>query len=391
MRILHVINQFSGRAGAEVSLRELILATHEEVDHGVVVLGQENNEFSPLESTGTEIFVPDVARPGWRRKVTHVRRAIRSFEPDVVHTALFDADVSGRLAARIARVPVVTSLVNMPWASQASGAASRAQWVKHRLIRRADRTLARHATTHFHAVARTVSEASSAALGVDPSHFTVVHRGRSDAHLGRRTAVRSRVARSALLEEIGRKGNPTLMLTVGREEPQKNHLALLDALDALVARGHDVLLVVAGRRGSASGAIDEKIAGLGLGGNVARLGVRHDIPELLAAADVFVFPSLYEGAAGAVLEAMALEVPIVGSNIPALEEALDHGRCGILVDLGAPRSLADAIERCAEGGPDVEGRVARARQRFEEEYELAAVADSMVCMYESVCRGQRTR
>jgi glycosyltransferase involved in cell wall biosynthesis len=73
------------------------------------------------------------------------------------------------------------------------------------------------------------------------------------------------------------------------------------------------------------------------------LGHRADVPDVLAAADLFALPSLYEGFPGAVIEAMALGLPVVASRIAALHEVVDDGGSGILVPPSDPETLAEAM------------------------------------------------
>lgn len=389
VRVLHVINQFSDRAGAEVSLREFLLASHEEsVDHGVAVLTRENNDFACLSGTGIPTFVPRRHDPGWVGKAVHVAGAIRAFDPDIVHTALFDADLTGRLVGRLMGRAAVTTLVNMPWASHGT-ADQLGERIKLSAVRGVERLLAHHATTQFHAVATAVADASAEAFGVGPEAFTVVHRGRGAERLGRRTIERRMAVRQRLQSELGRSIAGPVVLAVGREEPQKDHRLLLESVALLRRRHPDVLVLLAGRRGASSGSIDRLLEDPELAACVVRLGARKDVPDLLAAADVLGFPSLYEGAAGAVIEAMALELPVVATDTPALQEVLDGGRCGTLVPLGEPDELASALERCIRREPDVGVQVAAARHRFEEEYELEAVSRAMLRFYEDVLSARR--
>lgn len=380
VRVLHVINQFCGRAGAEVSLREFILgSTDREVEHGVVVLSHSDNDFDALIGTPTRLYVPASDSLTWPGRFKHVYAAVSEFEPDIVHTSLFDANVVGRLAAKLGGVPSITTLVSMPWQGHENVRSLRRR-LKYATVRNLDRVLARHATTRFHAVADVVAEASSEAFSVAPDKCATVHRGRSADRLGRRS-VRRQQARSALLDELGLPSHAQLVLTVAREEPQKNHLLVVRAADFLLRANSSAVFLFAGARGATSGEIDRELQRLSLFNKIRRLGVRADVPDLLAACDAFVMMSTHEGAAGAALEAMALEIPIIASSIPAMVEALDGGRCGTLVPLGDPEALAAAIDGALRGGGAVESKVRAARERFESTYELQAVTEAMIQLY----------
>ena len=82
---------------------------------------------------------------------------------------------------------------------------------------------------------------------------------------------------------------------------------------------------------------------LNLNSSVTLLGVRHDIPALLHLADVFVFPSYYEGHPGSLVEAMLAGCPIVVSGIAVHQEMLVHGETGLLTPVGDPAAIADSV------------------------------------------------
>ena len=121
------------------------------------------------------------------------------------------------------------------------------------------------------------------------------------------------------------------------------------------------------------------------------LGHRDDAPEVLAAADVFVFPSLYEGLGGALIEAMALGLPIVASDLPAIREVVEPGSNALLVEPGSPADLADAIVALADD-PERRRRMgARSRAIFEDRFTLERSARRMLDLFERVATDGRDR
>ena len=147
-------------------------------------------------------------------------------------------------------------------------------------------------------------------------------------------------------------------------------------------------MLVAGAAGSRTTELVEQTRRHGIADAVSFLGVRHDIPELLCAADAFVLSSRREGFSGAVLEAMALEAPIVASDLPQVREALDP-ECAVLAVPGSASALADAVERVLVGPADAATRTSRARQRFLETFTIDVVADQMVAFYVRALGGHR--
>jgi glycosyltransferase involved in cell wall biosynthesis len=382
MRILHVINQLDIRAGAEMSLLELVVGSPgSQYCHGIVVLRGLVPDRGMLDKHEVSVFVPDGSGRHRIEGVRHVLAAITAFEPDLIHTSLFDADVAGRIAGRLRSVPVITSLVNTPYLPEALAADPAPQW-KLKQVQRLDRFLARRATTAFHAISDATADHAVQHLGVDRGAIRVVPRGRRSGQLG----VRSNERRRQVRERNGWDENRPIILNVAREEPQKGHALLLRAFQKVLREHPESLLVLAGRRGRSSVDLNRMIEREGMGDAVQRLGERRDIADLMAAADLFAFTSLYEGLGGAVVEATGLGLPTVAFDIPAVVEVLGSEHpwlvpTGDIGKLGATLSsaLASGAERRAQVG-------ASQRRRFEERFEMDQVVEQMLRLYRDVHR-----
>jgi glycosyltransferase involved in cell wall biosynthesis len=142
---------------------------------------------------------------------------------------------------------------------------------------------------------------------------------------------------------------PRFLLYVGTIEPRKNLGVLLGALVRLKGQGQDVPLVVAGRLGWLYDEFLAKIRSLGLESIVLLPGFvpENDLPALYTAAEVFVYPSVYEGFGIPVLEAMGCGTPVLCSNASSLPEVAGDG--GILLPPGDSAAWAEAITRLTEG------------------------------------------
>ncbi|MCS7287390.1 MAG: glycosyltransferase family 1 protein [Anaerolineae bacterium] len=134
------------------------------------------------------------------------------------------------------------------------------------------------------------------------------------------------------------------ILYVGTIEPRKNLIALLEALHYLLTTYH-LQLVIVGKKGWLYEGFFRRLRELGLEERVHFTGYvpDEDLPALYSAADLFVFPSLYEGFGLPVLEAMACGVPVICSNTSSLPEVA--GDAALLVDPTDVQALAKAIER----------------------------------------------
>jgi glycosyltransferase involved in cell wall biosynthesis len=174
---------------------------------------------------------------------------------------------------------------------------------------------------------------------------------------------------------------------VGRQEPQKGLDLLLRAVPALRETHPDVQVVVAGREGRSTAELTSIIDELGLAGSVRLLGHRDDVAELFCAADVFVLPSRREGIPGVVQEAMALEVPVVASDIAPVREALGEPPLGSLFRPDDVSGLVAAVSEVIDAPAAARERAARARQRFVTEYDVVGVAERLVAFYETALKG----
>jgi glycosyltransferase involved in cell wall biosynthesis len=176
-----------------------------------------------------------------------------------------------------------------------------------------------------------------------------------------------------------------LVLAVGRLVDLKGHEILLRACASLahVDPGAAWRVVIAGR-GEREEHLRSVVAELGQESRVQLLGHRDDVADLLAAADIFVLPSLFEGLPVAVLEAMFAGKPVLASAISGVPDALDHGRAGLLVppaDIDAlarglqslltSSALRERLGRAGQARAAAQYSVARMVDRYEEAYGLA--------------------
>ncbi len=338
MIYLFVINSF-GAGGAERSLADLLPTLR---DSGVtpVIACLEAREVGferEVRDAGFDVRI--ISGRTLAAKIPELRRLIRELQPALVYTALFDADIVGRMAAIGLDVPVVTNLTNTAY-DPARRRDPNVNAVKLQAVRFIDGITARRLTDHFHAVSEAVKDSTVQQLRVDPAKVTVVYRGRDPERLGTASPERKAAARS----ELGLDADDLVIVTVGRQEYQKGHRHLVDAAAQLAGRFPRLRLLIAGREGHATLELQRQISRLGVSDTVTLLGHQSDVSHVLAAADVFAFPSVYEGLGGALIEALALSLPIVASDIPALREVVEEGANALLAQPADPGSLAESLE-----------------------------------------------
>jgi len=313
------------------------------------------------------------SRAKWLRARLHESGA------DLIHASLVSSCLLARAAGRGTGVRQLNSLVQTTYDMELRSQAGIPRW-KLRTMATVDGFTARRYVDHFHTLTEAVTTEATDVLGIDPNRISEIPRGRSSAQLGARTEQR----RAATRESLGIAESVPVAINVARQDHQKSQELLVRAFARVVAQHPTALLLIAGREGNATPAIQRAIDELQLGDSVRLYGHRTDVPDLLAAADVFVFPSVSEGFGGAIIEAMALELPVITSDHPALVEVLAGGDAGIVTRRGDELELANGINRLF-GDPLAAAELAQAgHQRFMNHYELGVIVDQMVAMYRTL-------
>jgi sugar transferase (PEP-CTERM/EpsH1 system associated) len=190
--------------------------------------------------------------------------------------------------------------------------------------------------------------------------------------------------------ELGASFGPdcTVIGTVGRVQDVKDHATLVEAFALLRAR---LPLQAAGLRLAIVGdgpllpALREKVTALGLDGQVWLPGARNDVPEILRAFDIYAISSIAEGTPGSVLEAMASNLPAVGTRVGGVPEVIAEGVTGQLVPSRDPQALAAALARYVEDPQLALAHGAAGRQRVLTHYSMPAMVAGYQALYDSLC------
>ena len=378
-RILYLIDSLAA-GGAERSLVDMaprLVALGADLE--VAVLVDRPGLAPELTARGVPIHV---IGGSWRgEQYVRLLRFLRAHRPQLLHTTLYESDVLGRLAAVPLRIPVVATLANTPYGPDHAREAGIGQ-VQLRAAQLVDMITAR-AVRRFHAVSQATARAYVERLHLDAGKVQVIPRGRDQARLGRRTPERRQSAR----EGLGIRPGVPLILAVGRQEPQKGFDVLLEAMPTVLDALPEAVLLIAGREGRETDRLRTVLEKTGCEGSIRFLGERGDVPDLVSAADVFVLSSFREGLPGVVLEAMALEAPIVASDLPTVREAVPSEEYAYLVPAGDSFALGEAIIG-AVADPDRSARLAAtSRRRFEAEFDIDAVCAAILDFYRAALSG----
>lgn len=268
-----------------------------------------------------------------------------------------------------------TMAVYGAWASHRAGAAHVVTMHGSRYYAaRWRRRLAMRAAVQWSGALVAVSQNLAAALSRDlwirPSRVRVIANGVEPTP----------VERASLRDELGLPATATLLVSVGNLYAVKGHRFLIDAVARLRHTHPDVHIAIAGR-GELADALHAQGQHLGLSAQLHLLGLRSDIPALLAAADIFVLPSLSEGLPLALLEAMFAGRAIVASDVGEVRTALADGDAGLLVAPGDPDVLAQALDQLLRDPAHVQRLGERARIRAAAEYGVSQAISRYAELY----------
>ncbi len=210
--------------------------------------------------------------------------------------------------------------------------------------------------------------------GIDVSRY---EQARVDAEAQRQT--RSPERRNILAS----RSDQPVVLTVARLEQQKGLPYLIDAVPLVPG----VSFAIAGD-GPDREALEKQAVANGVGDRVIFLGRRDDVPALLAAADLFVLPSLYEGLPLSIMEAMAAGTPVIASDIGGNNELVVSGTNGLLVPPRNPAALADAVTMLVANPSRAASLAAVAQAQAHREFDFAHSAARVSAIYDELLAGR---
>lgn len=172
----------------------------------------------------------------------------------------------------------------------------------------------------------------------------------------------SHIDREAARKKIGLKKDEVFFLAVGRLVYEKGHEFLVEAMFAVAKEDPRAVAGICGA-GPLYKSLQAQIANLGVQKNMKLLGQWDSIPEILAAADVFVLPSRWEGLPMALLEGMMAELPVIATRVEGVDEVVRPGEHGLLVPLESSSELAQAILQLLRSPAERRRMGAAARER----------------------------
>ena len=323
--VLHVMQV----AGAEVLVAETIRRLGARVEPVIVCLDAVGPLGEQLQSEGVPV-VSLGRRPGrdWR-VVGRMAGELRRRGTQVIHAHQYTPFFYSGLARLLVRgmPPLILTEHGRHFPDVVS-----------RLRRVANRMVLSRLASEVNAVCRFSADALQAIDGFAGVPVDVIENG---VDMDRYDASPDRAAAKA---RIGLDPGRRYVANVARFHPVKDQTTLVEAFERIAAALPDVDLLLVGD-GPLRPDLEAQTARLGLGGRVRFLGVRRDVPAVLAATDVFCLPSLSEAASLTLMEAMAAGLPVVVSDVGGNPEIVRAEREGLLVPRRNPEALAAGLVR----------------------------------------------
>ena len=379
--VVHMIDSLGRVGGAEQQLVENLKRFGDpRLRHRVLCLYELTDDSRHDElprDTVVDYLFAEGERPPRPKIILDATRALKRIGPDLIHCGLPNAALGARIAGRQLGVPVVESLVNISHENVRTTdnpAVSSWKLAVHRTVDRF--TMARVA--RFQALSRAVARSWVDTVGIPADRVVVIPRGVDTDQYGG-SAVPE--IRDALLRDLEVDLDALVLLNVGRQVAQKGQIYAVRALAKVQETHPNTVLLSAGTTGPMSEPLREEAERLGLSGKVHWLGVRADIPALLGAADVYVYPSLFEGLGVSLLQAMAAGLPVVTTDVAPMTEVVQHGENGLLVPAQDPVALAAAVVDLASNPATARRLGAAARQTIIDGFDADVVTDRVEGMY----------
>jgi glycosyltransferase involved in cell wall biosynthesis len=216
--------------------------------------------------------------------------------------------------------------------------------------------------------------------GVDPGRLRVIDNAIDTEQFRRRQPVAEAKARWNIPPER------VVIGAVGRLAPEKAFDVLIHAVDRLIARGLDVQLMIAGE-GPLDGSLQSLIRELGREDRIQLVGFQADTVAFYHAIDIYALSSLREGLPNVILEAMALEVPVVASRIAGLPKIVAHGENGVLIDAASGPQLEGELERLTRDAAERNRLGLAGRRTIEERFSFSRRMQRITEVYREVLPG----
>ena len=360
MKVTYCITRSDTIGGAHVHVADMAAWMRSQGHEAGVIVGGEGPYCDHLEKLGVPYRISRhlqraIAIGQDLAAVRELRRLFRAEAPDLLSLHSAKAGILGRVAAVGLGVPVVFTAHGWSFTQGVSGRRAQVYWLLEKGTARLCRLM----------IAVSAHDRSKAlAVGLCPPERIVT--------------IQNAMPDSELRADPGRPVQPVRIVSIARLQAPKDHSTLLESLARLPAGTWEADLV---GDGPLEGEVRAQLTALGLTERVRLLGLRDDVPELLAAGQLFVLVSRSEGFPRSILEAMRAGLPVLASAVGGVPEAVEEGVTGHLLRPGDSAQLAGHLQALIDD-PSARQRLGQAgRLRYEESFRFERMAAATLAAY----------
>jgi glycosyltransferase involved in cell wall biosynthesis len=359
-------------AGAEVQIAMLLpqLSRNQELDISVVLLNN-GRLAEELQRKDIPVVIFDESTLSSLQILKRLVAYFAQHRVDILHTHRYKEHVLGSTAAKSARVRNIVKTVH-GLEEPFSGAR---RW-KMAFYAYLDNLIEKYLTDAIIAVSDDIRRVLAKRLRTP---VITIHNG---IDLDR---VKPRVGPELVRKSLGIDSGSYVIGTIGRIVPVKGLDYFLSAAEVILGEIQNVHFLIVGE-GPYRKHLEQMAQQKGLGKNVIFAGHREDVYDLLNAMDIFVLPSFHEGVPTVLLEAMALQKPIIATDVGGVPEIITDGETGFLVPPKSVKFLADRIVYVIRNLDEARRLIRLARTQVEEEFSTVQQVNKLFMLYVDIVR-----
>ncbi len=393
IKTFHIITRLDKGGSADSTLLTTLLLDHNKYEvflaHGLTL----ESDMSSEESNAVEQSL-DLARskgvklltiPSLVRRISiindiralyNIYRILKRIRPHIVHTHTSKAGALGRLAAYLARTPIIVHTPHGHVFNDYYGPFMTMLFVL------AERNLS-FVTDKIIAITEQERE-EHLAVGVSSKEkYAIIHSGVAlDWLMNASFEIDSGKRKFGIPQDCNVVG------VVGRLVPIKGHKYLVTAAKKIIEKSRNTVFVFVGD-GHLQSELEEQAESIGIRNNIIFTGWRKNVPEIICLFDMLVLPSLNEGMGRVLIEGMALGKPIVASNVGGIINIVKNGENGILLPPKDPNALEDAILQLINNRDLAEKMGKKGRAMVLPEFSSSFMAKRTDDLYQSLLNNKR--
>jgi glycosyltransferase involved in cell wall biosynthesis len=349
IKVLHTITRFDQGGSAQVVFLTLLGLKKQNFEPVFLTGLSLESQMKEKELTATENNIQQlrsedikfIQSPFLVRRINIIKdlealfdmwRIIKKYNPLIVHTHSSKAGLLGRLAAKLAGVPII---VHSPHGHVFVGYFGP---IKTKIFIILERLASRITDKIIALTQREKEDHIRLRIGSEDT-FVIIHSGVELNKFKEMPLIEGQNLR----KNLGLPEDALIIGTSGRLEPVKGPEFLIKAANRIISQYPNTFFLFVGD-GSLRRDLEKKALDLGIEKNIVFLGWRNDVSKIISIYDIFVLPSLNEGMGRVLVEAMALGKPIVASNAGGIPDLITHGKTGFLVPPKNSKELAKYIQ-----------------------------------------------